>query len=405
MRLRPPLFVSWLSAVLIATAAALPVGAQGWTEEDAVAAALATIPVDALAGLESEVLTAELEHGVARPLPALALAHEGFVGDRASRGGESSVGVRQSFDLTGWRGTLRSALPLRQDAAAHALAATRIGLATDARTAFYRVRHIEERILALGDWIDALRVGVATATAREAAGDVSAYDRRRIERELEIAATTLASEEARLAESWAALLAIAPAEHRPTLVGELTPEPPAETSLRYIPELSRLDSLAQAADLERDAWSRPALRDWEIGAAYRLGNSPDAIVHGFALELSVPLPTRDTDRPRREALEWRAEQYRAEALVIETLATNGVRAAAARLRDTLAVLDDLGSDADSDDLTRMAELAYEAGETTLADLLDAYGSEAELRLARIDLQWEARRAAIDLERSRGLRRE
>ena len=35
------------------------------------------------------------------------------------------------------------------------------------------------------------------------------------------------------------------------------------------------------------------------------------------------------------------------------------------------------------------------------DLIDAYESEAELGLARVDLQWEARLAAIALDHSLG----
>lgn len=394
-----------LVALLLIVSPAIAQAQGVWTVDDAVATAIAHLPLDAVGEYQIERLAAELDQSLVRPLPRLSLAHEAYVAPSDSRGGESAFGVSQTFDLTPWRDRARVAIPHQEAAVRHGVASMRAELESAARAAFYGVRHREERIAAIDEWIHALSAGVEAAAARESAGDASAYDVLRVERELDIARARRANAAAALVEAWSALDAVAPTAERPALVGDLAPQAPSQSTLREIPELSRLDAIASATEIEASSWDRAGLRGWSIGAAYRLGNSPGTVSHGFGLDLSIPLATRDTFEPRRRALEARAAEIRAEHLVSETIAVAGADAALWRLERTLAAIREMPALGTEGELTRLAELAYAAGETTLTDLLDAYGSETELRLARIDLEWEARRAAIELDRRRGLRRQ
>ena len=97
--------------------------------------------------------------------------------------------------------------------------------------------------------------------------------------------------------------------------------------------------------------------------------------------------------------EQRAEHERVggELRFARTLAEQAEQATRKRYQASLDALGELPPAERDAELSQLAESAYGAGEGTLLELLDAYESEADLRLARIDLQWEARRAAIELQ--------
>ncbi len=110
----------------------------------------------------------------------------------------------------------------------------------------------------------------------------------------------------------------------------------------------------------------------------------------------------ETSRARLERLRAQRDDLRSELTLRTREADRQTRAERTRLDaalDALEVTPDPSRDAD---LSRLAEVAFDANEASLTELLDAFESEANLRLARIDLQWEARRAAIALEHSLGL---
>jgi cobalt-zinc-cadmium efflux system outer membrane protein len=396
-------FYSFATAALLL---ATDVAAQDtWSVDDAIAAAHASAPLDVLLGAQLVVASAELEAALVRPTPSLGIQHETLLGDRSTRDGETTVSLRHPFDVSSWRDDLRATLPYEQAALREDVRGQRVVLESQVNTAFFEVRHREERIAAIDQWMERLQTGVDAAVAREDAGDASEYDVRRVRRELQIAAAMRAAETSSLAESWAGLATLAPHLARPTLVGVLSPPAPIDAALDNLPALLRLDALAAARDAEAAAWGSPGLRDWELGAGYRLANRPGALAHGFTVELSIPLPTRNTDAARIDALHAQASAFRAERLVTETLASNASRAARVRVEQVLEALHRMPDSSEELELTRMAEVAYAAGEASLTELLDAYGSETELLLARTDLEWEARRASIEAQLRQGQRRE
>jgi cobalt-zinc-cadmium efflux system outer membrane protein len=123
---------------------------------------------------------------------------------------------------------------------------------------------------------------------------------------------------------------------------------------------------------------------------------------GFMATLSLPLSLWNTDKPRKQRIEADRKRVEGELRFARTLAEQAAAAARQRLRDALDALGRLPAPERDTELSGLAESAYAAGEATLLELLDAYESEVELQLSRIDLQWEARRAELELQRRLGI---
>ncbi len=379
------------------------------TVEDAVSIAIHRPEADALVQQRIAVERARLAASTTRANPRLGLHHERIVGAPAVADSETSLTLEQSFDLTDWRGRLAAALPHREAAARAEMDGWRLDVAQGVRAAFYAVRYREARVVVLRAWIVRLQAGVEAASAREEAGDVSGYDVRRVQRELGVAQAALASEHAALGQAWSDFETWVPGSERPTLVGDLAPVVDVvATPVQRLPDLVRLESLAAASAAESEAWRAPFLRDWSVEGGYRLaqaGGAPGGgseLGHGFSVGLSIPLILRNPDRARVALLAAESDALHAELQWARSIAEQAATAGQARLADAVTALASLPAPDDDRGLTHMAEVAYRAGEASLTELLDAYESESELQLSRLELEWEARQAAIELERFQGL---
>lgn len=397
-------------ARLLCLWAACGLSAQAWAEaprwsaDDAVAAALSSPALEAMLEASLAGARAELDEATLRPLPELEFSHEQILGARARRSLEFTAGLSQTFDLDGWRGRLRGGLVHREAALRADAEWWRVETAAQARAAFFGVRYRQERLAALDGMTQQLGRGVAAIVARASQGDASQYERLRVERAEQIALAERVREQSLADEAWAGLQALAPWEARPTLGGELAPADSAaglaQTPQR--PNLARLELTEQALASELSAAGSPWLRGWTLGAGYRAVDDAGGTGHGFVVSLGLPLAFRDTQAPRVARLEAERLRIASELGLARAVAERTAEAAKTRLDAALAGLARLQDSAADAELTRLAEAAYGAGEASLTELLDAYASETTLRLARIDLQWEARRAAIELDRRLGL---
>lgn len=376
---------------------------ESWTADDAVTRALSRPEMTAIREAGQRQVRAEMGEVTVRPAPTIGLAHEDGGRNDGAPAREVSAILEQPLDFVPWRGRLRESFRHRESAFLAADDDRRLEIASLVRSAFYGVLYHDLRVAALGRWVGRLRDGHEALVAREQRGDVSSYELHRVERELDMARAERAREESRLAETWVELRTWCLWQERPTLVGDLAPTTPqAAEDDAPLPHLARLDELGRSLDAEIRAWGTPFLRNWVLGAGYRYAEADSEIERGVLLTLSVPLPLWNTTAPRQDRL--RAERVRIESdLVVERQRASDAAEAAAdrfeRLLDALRGLPPAERDAK---LTGQAELAYAAGEATLTELLDAYESEVEFELARTDLQWEARRASIELDRRRGM---
>jgi hypothetical protein len=179
------------------------------------------------------------------------------------------------------------------------------------------------------------------------------------------------------------------------------PDAPTEATATT-PELARLRALDMALDQEARAIASPFAREWTVAGAYRFNEVGSSRGHGFLVSLQVPLALWNPERGRAARLRAEQAEVRAELAFREATAGAALRAAEGRVRAVLDALARLEASASDESLSRLAEAAYASGEATLTELLDAVASEVELRLAQVELQWEARRASIELDRRRGL---
>jgi len=394
-----------LGLVALVWLAVPAVAQQSWTADDAVARALESLELDAMLTAQLEATRAELDEATERDLPSLSLEHEQLLVDPSPF--ELTASVEAPFDLSGWRGDLRSGLSHREDVLRAAVQQRELEVAAEVRRAFYAVRYHQRRLDALARWIARIDEGVGAMIAREDRGDASLYEVAQIQSALDVARATRAVEASQLDGAWTALESWVSWQRRPALSGELTPESPAvETSLADLPDVSlphllQLEHLELALAAERSAWGAPGLRDWSIEAGYRYADEGGGGAHGFMAALSIPLAFWNPDAPRLARIGAERQVLLGRLEVERELALRRERAVSQRLSRSLEALAELGGDGDDYDLIRLAEAAYAADEATLYELLDAYGSAAELHLSRIDLQWEARQAAIELARLRG----
>jgi cobalt-zinc-cadmium efflux system outer membrane protein len=406
LRFKTPIVARLFAALILLFTVAVPdrASARGpsWTIDEAVDQALANPEIEAVLAAEIDAARAEIDEATVRQTPFLGIDHEHVIGSARVGYIQTTAMIRQTFDFTPWRRRLQASVPHREAALRAETEQWSLEVATAVRLAFYQVRYHEERITAIDAWIARLAQGVSAIDKRREGGDASPYEVRRVERELEIAVAQRAQEQSRLAGAWADLGAWTPWEAQPSLTGALTPNDVPAGELDALPQIVQLEQRELALDAELDVWGRPFGREWTFGAAARYAHQGGDNGYGFMLTLSVPLTFWNTDRPRVDRLRAEHERVEGELRFARTLAEQAEQATRERVKAAFDALGELPAAERDAELSQLAEAAYGAGEGSLLELLDAYESEAELRLARIDLQWEARRAAIELQRRLGI---
>ncbi len=326
---------------------------------------------------------------------------------------EDYLWVSERFDVSG-------RLRLRSGAADERTAALRAsGLARRARITaqvsmhFYEVLRHQRSVASVRALIARLEEAVDSVSRREAAGDASAYDRRRIERELSIAVARLAMLDTRRQRAWSKLASLIGDERQgdapwPRVSGTLLPDALVGRDRLFErmarrPEFRVLQHEANAAELDFEAASRWWVPLFELGGGYKRVDFGAAATDGYLAMLAVTLPL--FDRKQDESQRAKAERRRAQAE--RTLALDEIRV---EVRGLLQEAEEVRKAAirfrrereeGTEVLVRTAEVGYRGGELGVLELLDAYRGAHEDEERLIDLEFRARRARIDLEFSTG----
>ena len=310
--------------------------------------------------------------------------------------------LEQAFDVSGRRGLHREAASRRVAAVTAGNASRQLDLAAEIRRSFHDVLFRQETIRATSAWTQrfARIEGMVAKLAR--AGEASGYDRRRLARERQTADARLAAERAELERALARLMALTGASEAPVLKGELLPPSSAhlDTALSRLdqrPDLQALSRRAEAADLDGRAARRGGIPEVTVGIGPRFVDDGSTRENGVALALSVPLPVFDRQqagqkRAAAEALQARAEYRLARSRAEGELRglyrqAEGLRATAADYRGRAV--------AASPELLRIAEAAYQGGESSLLELLDAYRGALEAETTALEFEKRARDARIE----------
>jgi outer membrane protein, heavy metal efflux system len=398
MRLTLSLF---LLALPLAASAQTPL-----TEAEAVRlglarADLADLERGAVQAAEADVIAAGLY-----PNPTLDYSRERTRGSPETV--EQSWMIGQTFDVSGRRALHREAASRRVAAVQAGNAGRQLVLAAELRRSFHEALFRQETIRATETWMQrfARIEGGVGKLAR--AGEASGYDRRRLERERQTAEARLAAERAERERVLARLAALTGHPDELVLNGALLPPPlpPADAArarLDQRPDLQGLARRAESADLEGRAAKRGAIPDVTVGIGSKRVDDGLSRENAVALSLSVPLPVFDRQQAGQQRAAAEALQARAEYSLARRRAEgelHGLHRQAEQLRATAA---DYRSRAvaGSPELLRIAEAAYQGGESSLLELLDAYRGALETETTALELEWRAREVRIEYDLSNG----
>ena len=381
----------WLTLTLAGSAWASPL-----TVEEAVAGALSRPELAA-------ALLADVEAAGARAVtagrwanPELAFEHE-----QVESASEQALVVSQRFALGGQRGMRARAGEQQRDATRALGEAERVRLGVEVRRRFSVALLHQGRHGVLEGWRARLERALATITKREAAGDSSAYERQRLERELRVAGADVEAAAVAREVAWLRVVALLPeppaASEWPRLRGGALPTGDVEGDGARRAEVRALELEAAAAQMRAEAAERGWVPDLTVSAGWR-GVGDGERRNGFVAGLALELPLFDHDQGL--AAEAQAEQTRARARHGLALADAAGEVAALRARTArltaLAKRFRAESLEAADALARTAEVAYAGGEARILELLEAYRGAASDAQRVLSLEHAAREAAISL---------
>jgi cobalt-zinc-cadmium efflux system outer membrane protein len=317
---------------------------------------------------------------------------------------EETWQIAQTFDISGRRGLHREAASRRLEAAYAGNRLRREELAAEIRRRFYETLFRQEAVQATEIWTQRFsRIeGIVDKLAR--AGEASGYDRRRLARERLTAEARLSSEKSdldRASERLAALVGSS-GKDAASVSGTLSPDapPPLENGLALLdrrPDLETLSRRAEAAEFEGRAAARGWVPDITLGVGAKRIDNGATRDNGTVISLSVPLPLFDRQQAGEKRAAAEAFSVRGELGLARAHAEGDLRGLHRQLERLVTAAADYRSRAigDSATLLRIAEAAYQGGESTLLELLDAYRGALEAEMTALDLEWKARQARID----------
>ena len=330
--------------------------------------------------------------------------------DRESVAGitEDMTMVSQPLPLTGRRGLEIQAASTLVDASSNRADDALRRARADLRLAFAQLVAVQVRERELTTTHDRLRALADVLAKRETAGDAAGFDRLRAEREvLDIdadratAATDRARGQAVVASFFAepidpsrifAVDAAAPRAALPSI------DVLVERSESARGELLALRKEIDAARLSARAADRRRIPEPEI-----VGGTKSSTLGGGGLgsvvTLQAVLPLFDRGRPERALADARASQaesrlevsrlaFRSEIAALRTAVLER-RETAERYRRAA-----VGS---ADQIERIAQVSYDAGERGILELLDAFRTGSVARVRQVILDLAVRQAEIELE--------
>ena len=179
--------------------------------------------------------------------------------------------------------------------------------------------------------------------------------------------------------------------------------PPTVDELMTRAETSRGELVALARELDaagfaEQAAARRVIPEPELVAGTKTSNAVGGDV-GSILSVHVALPLFDRARPERAAAQARGRQVRAEAEVLRQTIRAQIAAwrAAVVERRAIAARHRAALGPGTDQIERIAQISYDAGERGILELLDAHRTAATARIRQAELDAAVHEAEIELE--------
>ena len=324
---------------------------------------------------------------------------------------ENMLLVSQVLPVTGRRRLDVGAASARVDAATSRADDEIRRLRADLRLSFTDLWVAQARERELARSRDRLRDLADVLGRREAAGEVAGFDRLRADREAIDVEADRAAAAAERARAQALLVSFFPSApegivEAVTTARQVQMVPPLEELIvraeALRPDLVALEHELEAATLAGRAAGRLAIPEPELVAGTKSSNAGTGDI-GTVVSVHVSVPLFDRARPERAAALARAAQVRAETERLRlTLRTQiaGWREALVARRNSAASYR-VAVTANAEQIERIAQVSYEAGERGILDLLDAYRIGAAARVRQVTLDGAVREAEIELEYASG----
>jgi len=326
---------------------------------------------------------------------------------------EISIMLKQPLDISGKRAIKSEVAKLRlgtTDLDNQLLHIERRGVI---RKKFYEVLFQQLKQETLASWLVKFSELENTMMKREAAGDVSGYDRRRISQEKFSLVAQQGEITAELDSAWRQLKGyFSPGDTSGfrSVDGELLPEKQASLQslldkLEQLPGLLKQQRLSESYQLTAKAIKRSQIPDLTIGLGHKQIDGPGESVNGFLLSASLPLPI--FDRKQGELQQARAEiqasnhQFQLAQQLVE-VNIRSLWHKANQLRDNATLFKK--QIINSAELITIAEAAYHASELGVLELIDAYRSNLLSEMRAHHMTMQARLVQIELDQiSQGIR--
>lgn len=318
---------------------------------------------------------------------------------------ERFLWIRQQVDPSGRKGLQRDAAQQQARAEIARAELNRRDLQADIRLRFYRALAAAGEAVLAGGYRQRLEQLAGFTRERVEVGDASRYDLLRLERELALINSEWlqADAEARaMRQRLTALIGGESAEPAGQLLPPATHNVSVEDLLRQHPRLQALQAEAESESLSAEAARRKKWPEFTVGVGRREVEEPGFAGDGNAISLGVEVPVFNRGQGEAQAATSRARQRRLEhELAASTLAAD-LRTALDTLeaqREAAQTLENVVAE-EASSLSAIAEEAYQAGELTTMELIDAYRSEMELRRRFIARALDARTTFIEIQRLR-----
>jgi cobalt-zinc-cadmium efflux system outer membrane protein len=255
---------------------------------------------------------------------------------------------------------------------------------------------------------DRLRALAELLARRESAGDAAGYDRLRAEREAVEVDADLATARVDRARAQGVLAGFfTPSTDPTTLVATIPPAtraslPTVEELLANaesrLPQLVALKHEVASSEFALRAAARRPIPEPEIVAGTKSSNVGGGDV-GSVFSVHVAVPLFERAKPEHALAQARRAQSEARLAAVQTTLRAELVALRAIVVERRQAADSYRAStaASANQLERIAQVSYDAGERGILELVDAYRNSGASRLRQVGLDAAARQAEIELE--------
>lgn len=314
--------------------------------------------------------------------------------------------VSQPLPISGRRGFEIDAAGARVDASVSRVDDQVSRLRADLRLAYANLWVAQTREGELARGRDRLRELAGILGKREAAGESAGFDRLRADREvidLDADRAAAAAERTRAQGILASFFAAVPDETIEAAVearprGAVPPVAELMASAEKRPAFVALQRELDAAAFSERAAGRRGVPEPEIVAGTKSSTAGTGDV-GSVVSVHVAIPLFDRGNPERAVAVARAQQVRADTEALRLVVRAQVAAWRTAVIERRTVADQYRAAVvgNAQEIERIAQISYEAGEQGILELLDAYRTASAARVRQAALDAAVREAEIELE--------